>query len=187
MRGPATLFLLFSAVTWISCAPAATDDPTADYVNEDGELIPPDDSKEDSPLFAKLERALINRDDGVVNNVQLSYRSAMMLAVGAGIACGAAAVTITAIARQESTFRVNIVGPVNDNGTHDYGVWQINSGTATQLGFAIAQLTSPQVNAQAMRAVRDQQGLNAWSAYKFNRYQKYLKYAQETLDTYHCE
>jgi hypothetical protein len=184
----ATLFLLLSAATLGGCVPApAQDDVTAAYLGPDGELLPPDDAKEDSPLFAKLERALINRDDGVVNDVQLSYRSAMKLAVSVGIACGPDAVTITAVARQESTFRVNIVGPVNDNGTVDYGVWQINSGTAVELGFKTSQLKQPQVNAEAMDAVLSAQGLDAWSAYKFGRYKKYVKYAQETLDTYGCE
>jgi hypothetical protein len=182
-----SLVLLLPLALTAGCAAVSDDDLTAPYVTPDGELIPPEDGKEDSPTFAALERALIDRDQGVINNLQLSYRSTLKLAVSEGIACDIDAVTITAIARQESTFRVTIVGPENDNGTRDYGVWQINSATANQFGYKTSQLRQPQVNADAMSAIRAAQGLNAWAAYKLGRYTKFVKYAQEALDSYHCE
>jgi hypothetical protein len=166
-----TLLLLAQAAVLVACAPA---------VDDEGDVSA-------SLSLDQTERPLINQDNGVINNTQLSYRSAIELAVSVGIACGADAITMTAIARQESTFRVGIVGPENDNGTFDYGVWQINSGTAAEQGFRTAQLLQPLINAEAMVAVRDSQGLDAWSAYKFGRYKKYVKYAQEAFNTYGCE
>lgn len=47
---------------------------------------------------------------------------------------------LRALARVETGFNVNAVGPPNRNGTRDYGLMQINERTARQYGFDPAQL-----------------------------------------------
>ena len=169
----------------VGCSEAPAD-PTLPYVNSDGELIPPDDDGKDDSPNAAIERALIDRDGGVVGAVQLSYRSAMLLATEVGTPCDDSAVVLTAIARQESTFRVKVVSAVNGNGTVDYGVWQINSRTGQEFGYTAAALKTAHTNAEAMMTIEAAQGLRAWASYTSGRYKKFLPYAQEAFDTYGC-
>lgn len=47
---------------------------------------------------------------------------------------------LAAIARVESNFNAKAIGPVNTNGTRDYGIMQINERTAQQYGYDPASL-----------------------------------------------
>lgn len=59
----------------------------------------------------------------------------------------------------------------NDNGTTDYGLWQINSVHTDALKLGNWQ--SPSDNAKMAYLVYQKQGWNAWVAYKNNSYAKF--------------
>lgn len=70
--------------------------------------------------------------------------------------------TMIAIARAESSMRVNAVH-LNNNGTEDYGLFQINSIH----GYDKEWLMNPVNNIRAAREVFEKQGLNAWVTYRY--------------------
>jgi hypothetical protein len=79
--------------------------------------------------------------------------------------------TMAAIALAESGGKVGAVGGPNDDGSYDYGLWQINSSHA----YSRARLLhDPGYNARAAVAVYRSQGLTAWSSYSNGRYRSYL-------------
>ena len=63
----------------------------------------------------------------------------------------------------------------NNNGTIDYGVWQVNSVH----GFNPDTLLTLDGNASAAKAVYDKQGLHAWSTYNSGSYRKFLATGQQ--------
>jgi hypothetical protein len=131
-----------------------------------------------------VEQALVNRDNGQIGTVQLSYRSTMRLAAKVGVPCDQTAVIMTAVARAESGFRVKAIGGPNGDGTLDYGVWQINSVHK----FSPALLMTAAYNAQKMADLSDNgSDRGAWASYSSGRYKKYMPYAQQAFDTYHCD
>jgi hypothetical protein len=77
---------------------------------------------------------------------------------------------MAAIAMAESGGQVGATNQDN-NGTTDYGLWQINSSH----GYDPSQLTSdPLYNARAAVAVYKSQGFTAWSTYNNGAYQQFL-------------
>lgn len=54
-----------------------------------------------------------------------------------------------AVAQQESSFNPNAVGPVNSNGTRDYGLFQLNTAMLQQLGLSTTQALDPATNINA--------------------------------------
>lgn len=84
----------------------------------------------------------------------------------------ALAPVMAAIALAESGGRVSAIGGPNNNGTYDYGLWQINSSHSS---YNKADLTSdPLYNARAAVAIEKSQGLTAWSTYTSGAYEKYV-------------
>ena len=51
-----------------------------------------------------------------------------------------------AVVQQESSWNPNAVGPVNKNGTRDYGLFQLNTATLQQNGISTAQALDPATN-----------------------------------------
>ena len=83
---------------------------------------------------------------------------------------------MAAIALAESGGRVGAVGGPNSNGTHDYGLWQINS---VHHYDRHRLLTDPAYNAQAAVAIYHSQGLQAWSTYTSGAYRSHLAAADK--------
>lgn len=85
-------------------------------------------------------------------------------------------VTMVAIARAESGFRVEAVNNANSNGSSDYGLFQINSVHQ----FDSRRLTSDATyNTQCAKRIYDSQGLRAWSVYNSGAYQQYVNEARQ--------
>lgn len=87
-------------------------------------------------------------------------------------------VTMVAIAKAESGWRT-VAGPPNDNGTRDWGVWQINDVHNPSQ----AVKTTLAANAQAAREVYDKQGLTAWSVYNSGTYRRFLDEARAAVNS----
>jgi len=85
--------------------------------------------------------------------------------------------TAVAIARAESSGNSSATH-VNNNGSTDYGVWQINSVHGNLL--AGQNWSDPAANAKMAYQVWQSSGWNAWSTYKSGAYQKYLNGAPVT-------
>lgn len=85
----------------------------------------------------------------------------------------------TCIAQHESSYRTGIVGPANSDGSHDYGIFQINDRywcqppngkhSSNGCGLNCKDLLSDQINKSVTcaRKVLAQQGWAAWSTWKF--------------------
>lgn len=85
-------------------------------------------------------------------------------------------VTMVAIARAESGFRVEVINPFNANGSKDYGLFQINSVH----GFDERQLTTDAAfNTRCAKKIYDGQGLRAWSVYNNGKYQEFVNEARQ--------
>ena len=82
------------------------------------------------------------------------------LAVRAGFT-PSEAITMTAIAGAESGFNSDPAPNSNSNGTHDVGLFQINSAH----GYGDAQMKDPAQNAAAAYAIYQSQGFGAWSTW----------------------
>jgi soluble lytic murein transglycosylase-like protein len=54
-----------------------------------------------------------------------------------------------AVAQTESSFNPNAVSPVNNNGTQDYGIFQISSSNFSNLGLTPTSALDPTTNIQA--------------------------------------
>lgn len=68
-------------------------------------------------------------------------------------ASGLPGTLLRALARHESGFRPDAVGPVNPNGTRDYGLMQINEATARALGLEVSRLLEPRYCIHAAAAL----------------------------------
>lgn len=79
---------------------------------------------------------------------------------------------MSAIAMAESGGRVDAVSPQNDDGSYDYGLFQVNSSHSQ---FDVHKLvTDPLYNARAAVSIWHTQGLHAWSTYNNGAYRTYL-------------
>lgn len=87
-------------------------------------------------------------------------------------------VTMVAIARAESGYRVEARGGPNRNGTYDYGLFQINSVH----GYDTRRLTSDaKYNTEAAYAIYKRQGLGAWSVYNSGKWRTYENEARQAV------
>src|ERR1700689_5137948 len=79
-----------------------------------------------------------------------NYSTAQIQAMitSAALSAGVPPSVALAVAQQESGFNPNAVSQPNSNGTHDYGVFQINSATLASLGLTSNPL-DPEVNINA--------------------------------------
>lgn len=94
------------------------------------------------------------------------------LAYAAGF--GTQSVVAAAVAMAESSGNPIII--VQDsNGTHDVGLWQINSVH----GYSDSDMQIPSKNVVAAKAVYDSQGWEGWTTYKTGAYKKYLLNTQQ--------
>lgn len=85
-------------------------------------------------------------------------------------------VTMVAICRAESGYRVEAIGGPNRNGTYDRGLFQINDVHKLDK----ARLTSDATyNTEQAKRIYDGQGLKAWSTYSSGAYQKYTDEARQ--------
>ena len=75
-----------------------------------------------------------------------------------------------AIAHAESGLNPGSINTKNNNGSIDVGLFQINSIH----GYSKAELLNVDFNLQIAKAVYDNQGITAWSAYNNGSYKKYL-------------
>jgi cell wall-associated NlpC family hydrolase len=85
-------------------------------------------------------------------------------------------VTMVAIARAESGFRVEVVGGPNSNGSYDRGLWQINDIHGLDRNRLVTDAT---YNAQSAKSIYDSQGLGAWSVYNSGAYQQFVDEARQ--------
>lgn len=75
--------------------------------------------------------------------------------------------TAIRVANCESTLGVNSVSPRNRNGTHDYGVFQLNNGgTLQSLGGSTSHALNPKWNIAAAARLQVRSGWNRWYCYK---------------------
>ena len=89
---------------------------------------------------------------------------------------------MAAIALAESGGQVGQKGGPNNNGTYDYGLWQINSSHSQ---FDQNRLLSdPLYNAQAAVSVYKSQGLTAWSTYNSGAYKTFLSQGSSAAPNY---
>lgn len=97
---------------------------------------------------------------------------------------GADLTIAVAVAIAESGGRTDIIGPVNSNGTRDYGVWQINSGHTALFAQTAQNRDWYQafVNAEWAHTVFQGQGWSAWSAYKSGKYRQHMEVAQRAAN-----
>jgi soluble lytic murein transglycosylase-like protein len=70
-----------------------------------------------------------------------------------GDASGIPATLLRAFARQESSFRPDVIGAPNANGTRDYGLMGINDATARAMGLEVGKLLDPRYNVHAAVAL----------------------------------
>lgn len=82
---------------------------------------------------------------------------------------------MAAIAMAESGGNSEAVGPVNRNGTRDYGAWQINSVHASAL--ASGDWRKLDDNARMARQVWTSQGFKAWTVFNTGAYRQHLSAA----------
>ena len=83
---------------------------------------------------------------------------------------------MVAVGAQESSLRVEVVGPKNSDGTEDLGWLQINSRyvTAGPLFDRARLLSDPAYNARCGKRIFDSQGLKAWVAYTTGDFAKFM-------------
>lgn len=88
---------------------------------------------------------------------------------------------MAAIAASESSGNPRAHNPDASTGDNSYGLWQINMlgrmGPERRAKFGIQndeELFDPKVNARAAYIIYKEQGFNAWSDYKNNKYVNYL-------------
>jgi Lysozyme like domain/Peptidase M15 len=79
---------------------------------------------------------------------------------------------MAAIALAESGGRVDAKGGPNDDGSYDYGLWQINSSHTMYDPDRL--MSDPDYNAHAAVSIEKTQGLSAWTTYKNGAYRNYL-------------
>jgi hypothetical protein len=93
---------------------------------------------------------------------------------------GNAVATATAIALAESGGKTAVVSPANSNGSHDYGLWQINDNAHPDLLTADAQWWVAGFNAQMAFKIYTGSGntFNAWSTFKNGAYLVHMPAAQ---------
>ncbi len=108
-----------------------------------------------------------------ITGTQLSIDQVANLAFNAGVRTQTALATSIAICDVESGFRSDAVGGPNQDGSYDYGLWQINSAAHPQ--YSKAQMFDPTQNAAAMYYVSSS-GTNwsAWTSYANGNYQQYM-------------
>lgn len=85
-------------------------------------------------------------------------------------------VTMVAIARAESGFRVEVINPFNSNGTKDFGLFQINSVHRYDERLLT---TDAAYNTRCAKRIYDSQGLRAWSVYNNGKYQQFVNEARQ--------
>ncbi|XP_067627397.1 lysozyme 1-like [Eurosta solidaginis] len=85
----------------------------------------------------------------------------------------------TCIADNESSYRTDVVGPTNKNGSKDYGIFQINNKFWCQAADGSTSSNGCDVNCSALltdditdsvncaRNIQNKQGWTAWSTWKF--------------------
>lgn len=87
---------------------------------------------------------------------------------------------MVAVVFAESGGRTEALNRGNRNGTADYGLFQIND-VNWQRGTPVAQRLDPETNAAMARTVYNRQGIRAWSAFKNEKYAKFLPAAKESV------
>jgi len=95
---------------------------------------------------------------------------------------------MAAIGMAESGGRAQAHNPNRSTGDNSYGAFQINMidslGEERRRQFGLSRnedLFDPRVNAKAAKAIRDSQGLGAWSVHRSGAYKQYLPAAQAAL------
>ncbi|XP_054741317.1 lysozyme 1-like [Anastrepha obliqua] len=85
----------------------------------------------------------------------------------------------TCIAQRESSFRTNVVGPTNSNGSNDYGIFQINNKywcqpadgrfSYNECNLSCNALLTDNIadSVKCARKIQKQQGWTAWSTWKY--------------------
>ncbi|KAI8123902.1 Lysozyme 1 [Lucilia cuprina] len=85
----------------------------------------------------------------------------------------------TCIAEHESSYRTNVVGPTNSNGSNDYGIFQINNYywcqpangrfSYNECKLSCNDLLTDNISnsVKCARKVKSQQGFKAWSTWKY--------------------
>lgn len=103
----------------------------------------------------------------------LTIPQTAQLAVNAGIPQGYPLYVCVSIAMAESSLRTDVVSPPNDNGTLDYGLWEINSSHDDMLPGQ--DRLDPNVNARLM-AMLSSNGTNwqPWTTYWNGDYLTYM-------------
>jgi murein DD-endopeptidase MepM/ murein hydrolase activator NlpD len=98
------------------------------------------------------------------------------------------AALMAAVGMAESTGNSGIVNNNPNTGDNSYGLWQINMigdlGPARLRQFGLRSnedLKDPETNARVMAEILKSQGINAWGAYKDQRYRQYLPEARRAL------
>lgn len=86
--------------------------------------------------------------------------------------------TAGAVAKAESGLCVSAQGPTNDNGTVDYGLYQVNSTH----GYSLECLYAAACNTDAAMYVYELQGWGAWTVYNTGDYQAYLSEAEAAME-----
>ncbi len=108
-----------------------------------------------------------------ITGTQLSIDQVASLAFNAGVRTQTALSISIAICDAESAFRSDDVGGPNQDGSYDYGLWQINSVAHPQ--YSKAQMLDPTQNAAAMYYVSSSgTSWNAWTTYTSGAYQQYM-------------
>lgn len=85
--------------------------------------------------------------------------------------------TAGAVAKAESGLCLSARGPTNQNGTVDYGLFQVNSTH----GFTLTCLYDAACNTDAAMYVHDLQGWGAWAVYTSGAYRTHLAEAQAAV------
>ena len=80
---------------------------------------------------------------------------------------------MASIAMAESGGKPDRISPPDSDGSHDVGLWQINS----KHGYSDTQMQDPYYNVSAARVIFDSQGLGAWSTYNSGAYKQFLSTA----------
>jgi len=85
----------------------------------------------------------------------------------------------TCLAERESSYRTNVVGPTNSNGSNDYGIFQINNlywcqpangrFSYNECKLSCNNLLTDDIrdSVTCSRKIKNQQGWTAWSTWKY--------------------
>lgn len=87
-------------------------------------------------------------------------------------------VTMVAIARAESGYRVDAVGGPNSDGTYDRDLFQINDIHGLDRNKLTTDAT---YNTEAAKRIYDGQGLRAWSVYSSGKWQEFEPEARQAV------